>query len=57
MLKPCAGTGQGEAGAAGEAVEGVAAGWQEAYYCLILVEKLFAHAPAEVLARPTWELS
>lgn len=43
-------SGQGEDNATGDAAEGaVAAGWQECYYCLILVEKLYSHAPGEVL--------
>ena len=32
----------------GGAAQGVAAGWQDVYYGLLLAEKLFAHAPAQV---------
>lgn len=42
-------TGEAQGGdEGGGAAQGVAAGWQDVYYGLLLAEKLFAHAPAQV---------
>ncbi|KAK9845304.1 hypothetical protein WJX81_002986 [Elliptochloris bilobata] len=53
-LQPPADHAQPEGAVGSEAAaDGVAAGWQECYYSLLLVEKLHAHAPAEL----HWEAS